>query len=220
MPKLDLPVMSAPVVDQAGILSAELTQKLNGLLRRVHDRDIAQLQILTLKSLNGIPIEQAGIQIVDQWKLGSKPKDNGVLFLIVPTEHKMRIEVGRGLEGDLPDAIAKRIVADVVAPSFKQGLFDEGVAAGVIEILKRADPESIGAQKTPEEQPEERKKGLPIGVIILFLFVIFIRLVFGRGFYGGGFGGGFGGGGFGGGGSGGWSGGGGSFNGGGASGDW
>jgi uncharacterized protein len=224
--RLELPPLSGPVVDQAGVLNPSTVQKLDSLLRRVNERGVMQLQVLTLNSLQDIPIEQASIQIVDQWKLGTKEKDNGVLFLIVPDAHKMRIEVGQGLEGDIPDVIAKRIISDVVAPYFRENLFNEGVTAGVVEILRYGDPDAIG---TKEPSASRSKKGLPGWVIFLFLFVFLLRFVMGHGVRsrrvygwgpgglgrGGGFGGGWGSGG-----GGGWSGGGGGFSGGGASGDW
>lgn len=222
---MEIPPLSGPVVDQAGILSGATAGRLASLLKGVHQKGTVQLQVLTLNSLAGVPIEQASIEITNRWQLGGKEKDNGILFLIVPSERKMRIEVGQGLEGDLPDVIAKRIIADVVAPYFRQELYDEGVLAGVVEILKYTDPAAVGAERAPPV-PVERP-GFPIWVILLFVVVIFLRLITGgapmrraRGWGPGSYGGGWGGGGWGGSSGGGWSGGGGGFSGGGASGGW
>ncbi|MFN7729793.1 MAG: TPM domain-containing protein [Bdellovibrio sp.] len=220
-------------MDQAGVLNPDTVQKLSSLLRKINERDAVQLQVLTLTSLQGEEIEQASIKIVDQWKLGTAKKDNGVLFLIVPTEKKMRIEVGQGLEGDLPDVIAKRIISDVVAPYFREGLFNEGITAGVIEILRRTDARAIG-EAAPAPLPREKKKSGLFWIIIIGVLLFLKQILFGgggggRGFGGrrgfgaglGGFGAGGGFGGFGGGSSGGgWSGGGGGFSGGGSSGSW
>lgn len=224
-PTFQVPSLTGPLMDQAGVLNAPTQAKLEDVLRRVAERGKLQLQVLTLKTLSNEPIEQATLKVVEAWKLGTKEKDNGVLFLIVPDERKMRIEVGQGMEGDIPDVIAKRIISDVVAPYFREGLYSEGVTAGVIEIIRRGDPEAIGAVDEPVERPRgTSNQRIPGWMILLFIVVMLLKMISGgggRGF-GGRTGGGWGGGGFGGGGSGGggWSGGGGGFSGGGASGDW
>lgn len=227
--KFAVPSLTGPVVDDAQIMNSEAKGKLEGLLRRVFERGKVQVQVLTLKSLDGAAIETASIEIVDQWKLGAEKKDNGILFLIVPAERKMRIEVGQGLEGDLPDVIARRIIGDTVAPYFREGLYDQGVLAGVVEILKYSDPEvlgQVGVKVQDRPQKSSRQQGLPVWVIILIFIVVVLKKLMGHGggasFRGGRgpWGGGFGGGGFGGRGGGGWSGGGGGFSGGGASGNW
>ena len=224
-----VPSLTGPVVDQAGVLNGETVRKLSSLLQRTNQRGTVQLQVLTLSSLQGDVIENASIKVVEAWKLGTAKGDNGVLFLIAPGEKKMRIEVGQGLEGDLPDVIAKRIISDVVAPYFREGLYNEGITAGVIEILRHTDAQAIGEQAPPPPAREKKKSGLFWFILIIFLLLL-KQILFGgggggRGFGGrrgpGGFyGGGFGGGGFGGSSGGGWSGGGGGFSGGGASGSW
>lgn len=90
-----VPALTGPVMDETGTLSPAVLQKLSGLLQSTAQRGNVQLQVLVLSSLQGDVIEQASIKIVDQWKLGDAKKDNGVLFLIVPSERKMRIEVGQ-----------------------------------------------------------------------------------------------------------------------------
>lgn len=225
-----VPSLTGPVVDEAGVLNGQTVSKLSGLLQRINQRGTVQLQVLTLSSLQGDVIENVSIQVVDAWKLGTAKGDNGVLFLIVPSEKKMRIEVGQGLEGDLPDVIAKRIIADVVAPYFREGLYNEGITAGVIEILRHTDAKAIGEEAPPPPAREKKKSGLFWFILIIFLLLL-KQILFGggggggRGFggrrgLGGFYGGGFGGGGFGGSSGGGWSGGGGGFSGGGASGSW
>lgn len=217
----DVPALTGPVVDQPGILSASTRQQLEQVLREVHRNKGPQVQILVLSSLQGLSIEEAAIKVFDQWKLGGEKEDNGVLFLIAPQEKKLRIEVGRGLEGDIPDAVAKRIVSDVVRPYFKQGQFNMGVAQGVQAILYYSKVQvapSAAVVPDPETGSSSRDEGGPswsLLIIIVFWVLLFIfnpslalALLFsGRGGRGGGGGGG-------------WSGGGGSSAGGGASGDW
>jgi uncharacterized protein len=224
---LKIPALTSPVMDLAGVIKPEHAQVLDQILRAANAREKIQLTILTLPTLENEPIEQASIEITDQWKLGKKGKDNGVLFLIVPSERKVRIEVGQGLEGDIPDVIAKRILAEIARPYFQQGQYSDGIVAATIQILKRADPDfdidSYGQRYANVSSPSDGRIPLPpwakaILVILFILFWIFTRFIggFGR-FGGGGFGGGFGGGsGVGGG----WSGGGGGFSGGGSSDSW
>lgn len=220
----EVPRLTGPVIDQAGYLERGDERELTQLLYDFNRRGIAQVQVLVVKSLEGLPIEQASIQITDKWQLGDKQKDNGVLFLIAAQDRKLRIEVGQGLEGAIPDAYARRIIDDNVIPLFRAGQTSAGIVLGTHQILALADKE-FGQQHNLEAPPEEKTEGrLPLGLIILILIIISIlgRFGGGRGRYyrgGGGFGG-FGGGGSFGGGGGGWSGGGGGFSGGGSSGSW
>ncbi|WP_413557919.1 TPM domain-containing protein [Bdellovibrio sp. HCB209] len=223
-----VPALQGPVMDEVGVIPRSMRQDLTQLLLDFNKRGKAQIQILVVNTLEGEPIEQASIKITDQWKLGDAKKDNGVLFLIAIQDRKMRIEVGQGLEGAIPDVYAKRIIADVVTPYFRKQRFAEGIYAGTAQIMALADKEFADEKgMTTEDRGDDKGGGIPLGVIIIILIVISVlgRFGGGRGRYigggRGGFGGGtFGGGGFGGGGGGGWSGGGGGFSGGGSSGSW
>lgn len=188
--------------------------------------------MLTVPTLGGDPIEDFSIRVVEAWKLGRAQHDDGVLILVVPQDRKMRIEVGYGLEGVLPDATAGRITREVMAPRLRRGDYQGGITAAVDAVL-RATGEGEGV--TPGAKPARPGamsyiRGI-IGFILLALLFPFLLLLgwlnrLGGGgrrhtvyFGGGGFGGGYGG--FGGGSSGGgFGGGGGGFGGGGASGDW
>lgn len=240
-PELTVPPLTAPVIDEVGVIDAGTRGELERLLVDFNRKGKAQVQVLVLGSLAGLPIEEASIRIVDQWKLGTAKADNGVLFLVAPNEKKMRIEVGQGLEGDLPDIKAKRITSDVVKPFFKAGRYAEGIRAGVYSVVGTIDPDALGGADWRSEDAgarglffEDKEKGRSIGWWIELIFFMLFPLAFflqslfrprslsrrGR-YYGGWGGGGFGGGGFGGGsGGGGWSGGGGGFSGGGASDSW
>lgn len=227
--EFQVPTLTGPVMDQVGYLSRNDRQELMQLLYDFNKRGVAQVQVLIVPSLQGTPIEMASIQITDKWKLGDAKKDNGVLFLIAAEDRKLRIEVGQGLEGAIPDVIASRIIREQVVPLFRARQTSAGIVLGVHEILRLADKEFAEQHGLHENSPvQEKSKGnIPIGVIILLFIIISVlgRFGGGRGRHFGG-GGGWGGGGLGGGGwssgggGGGWSGGGGGFSGGGASGDW
>ncbi len=194
-------------------------------MRDEQSRGRAQITVLTIPSLEGSVIEEYSIKVVDSWKLGTKEKDNGVLLLLAMKDRKMRIEVGQGLEGDLPDAYARRII-DRMTPLMKRGLYDEAIGTGVYGILERVDPEFLKNNNLEETSQVQESRtssgGFKILKLILYLFIFILFVIF-RGFgrhsrHGWHSGGGFGG--FGGGGGGGWSGGGGGFSGGGSSGSW
>ncbi len=236
-----VPRLSGPVVDEGRLLSpAARRQITSALVEFKRQGGGIEIAVLTVKDLGGLTIEQASIQVADKWKLGSEAKDNGVLLLISKKERKVRIEVGQGLEGNLPDAHAKRIVDETIVPLFRAGNSEQGILLGVFQIAQRTNPDlnlkQIFGGGSRRWQKTTRRRG-GIGGLIPVIFILFMLLggrgrrggggmlltglllggLGGRRFGGGGFGGGgFGGGGFGGGGFGG----GGGFSGGGASGGW
>ncbi|MBS1970841.1 MAG: TPM domain-containing protein [Bdellovibrionales bacterium] len=220
----EVPRLTGPVMDEVGVLRPQDRRDLEDVIRDYNSQGKAQLQVLVIDSLGDLTIEEASIKITDAWKLGTAKKDNGILFLIAPNERKLRIEVGQGLEGALPDVIAKRIIADTVVPLFKARNLSAGIVVGTYQIIKYIDQE-YADQHLSQPEPEPTKSIPGWVIIVILLLLLFIgRFLPASSFRGGGRGGwgggGFGGGGFGGGGGGGWSGGGGGFSGGGASGSW
>ena len=186
-----------------------------------------QVVVHTTPSLEGLEIEEYSIRIAEAWKVGQKGLDNGVILTVAPRERDVRIEVGYGLEGVMPDAIAFRIIRDHILPQFRAGDFEAGILTGAGAIIQVASGEVL---PVPEPEPSRRERrtggGLPVWIwLIFFLFAFGSRGLFFWPFLAGsalggrrsrGIGGGFGSGGFGGG----FSGGGGGFGGGGASGSW
>lgn len=132
----EVPFLTGRVVDQAALLDDSLEESLSARLEQLERETGAQLVVLTVVSLDGLSVEDASMQVVETWKLGRENTDDGVLLLVAPTERKLRIEVGYGLEGALPDARARRIVDQVIVPAFKAGNFAGGIDAGVGEIEK------------------------------------------------------------------------------------
>lgn len=230
-----VPPLTGPVVDQAGMLSSTTKDSLEQYLRKLVERGGAQIQIATVSDLGGLSIEEASIKVTDQWKLGKKKEDRGLLLLIAKNEHKVRIEVGQGLEGNLPDITASRIINDVIVPRLKEDSADRAVIDGVLAIVQYTDPKLLDDLQSPAgaQSQSAAPKGLGNWISVLlwlgFIFLFMLPAFFGRrrGGAGAGFAtglllGGMGGHGWGGssGSGGGWSGGGGGFSGGGASGSW
>ena len=136
---VDVPYLSGRVVDEARILSAGAIEQISGLSAAREQATGDQIVVLTMPSLDGESIEGFATRVFETWKLGQKGKDNGVLLIVAPSERKMRIEVGYGLEGSLTDAAASRIIREAIAPKFKGGDFDGGTIAGVQAIAQTLD---------------------------------------------------------------------------------
>lgn len=222
----EIPKLNQYANDQTNTLSGTELNQLNLELKKFDDKTSNQVIFLMISTLEDYPIEMYTNEVAEQNKIGTNVNDNGILFFVAKNDRKMRIEVGYGLEGALPDALASSIIRNEVAPYFKRDDYYSGVVAGLSAIVSATMGEYT---RTDNRQEEDEGGRFPFGYII---FIILI-LIFGRG-KGGGFGSflllsalggasrggrssGFGGGGgFGGG----FSGGGGSFGGGGASGGW
>jgi uncharacterized protein len=226
---LDVPPLRARVNDLAGVLPSEVEQRLELRLGAYEKKTGHQLAVLIIDSLDGDPLEDFTLRVVEAWKLGNKDRDDGLLLLVAIKDRKIRIEVGYGLEGDLPDALAGRIVRDVMAPAFRRGDVAQGVTAAVEAIMSATGGE--GELRLPEPSASSgrrRSSGSGLGPFLLLGLIALLFLGGGRGRGGGGGAfvagmlmGGMGRGGRGGGGGGGgFSGGGGGFGGGGASGSW
>ena len=131
----DFPPLTGRVVDNAGILNADIRSDLADKSKFLEEKSGIQLVVTTVPSLQGSDIETYANELFRTWKLGQAQKNNGVLLLVAPNEHKVRIEVGYGLEGTLTDAMASVIISSAIVPRFKTGDFSGGVERGVGGIL-------------------------------------------------------------------------------------
>ena len=131
----DVPYLTGRVTDNAQILSENSVTTLSETLKGHELKTTNQIVILTISSLEGESIEDFANKVFNEWKLGQKDKDNGVLIVVVPDERKMRIEVGYGLEGILPDITAGRIIRNIMAPRFREGDFNGGITEGVNRVI-------------------------------------------------------------------------------------
>jgi uncharacterized protein len=230
----EFPAYAGPVTDEANILSTSVERELVSVLENHELQTSNQVVVATVKSLDGRDISEYGVELGRHWQIGQEGRDNGVILLVAPNDRKVRIEVGYGLEGALPDAIAANIIHRVILPRFREGSFKSGIREGVAAIL-----DAIKGEYEPQTTVRKRSRGHFGYFVLLPLFLIFFPSMLFRMFRRGrrGTGGlgtamlvgglmasqmhrGGGAGGFGGGGLGGFTGGGGSFGGGGASGGW
>ncbi|MBP7701572.1 MAG: TPM domain-containing protein [Phenylobacterium sp.] len=230
------PPLTGRVVDDANVLSPQAEAQLTQELANLETQTGRQLVVATLPDLQGYEIEDYGYQLLRTWGIGSKERNDGAILIVAPSERKVRIEVGYGLEPVLTDALSSLIINQRIIPAFKEGRLEEGVVDGtqaIVQQLSLPDDEARAAVAKAQESPQG-EGGVGFGTIVV-IFIIFwllsgvfggrrrgslwwLPLILGSGGGGGGRGGwsggggGFGGGGF--------SGGGGSGGGGGASGSW
>jgi uncharacterized protein len=240
------PALTGRVVDGANILSPSVEAELTTKLENLEKTTGRQLVVATVPDLQGYEIEDYGYQLGRTWGIGQKGTNTGALLIVAPTERKVRLEVGYGLEPILTDALSSVIIQTAVLPRFKAGDLEGGVTAGTDAIIAQLalpdeEAKAKAAQAFKVSEEAERSSGASpiLALIILFVVIVVLSQIFGRrgrrggrgglgsalpwiilnGMLSGGRGGG--GSGFGGGGGGGgFSGGGGSFGGGGSSGSW
>lgn len=157
------------VHDEAKILTPSFIDSIEVELQRFNDSTSNQVGVFLISSLKGEPIEDLAIRVAKKWKLGQADKDNGVLLLIAKDDRQMRIEVGLGLEGALPDAICNRIIRNEIAPSFRKDAYDEGIRNGLTAIMAASKGE-YSASEIDAKSPFEKWTIILIIYGLLFLF--------------------------------------------------
>lgn len=158
LPALEAPPLAGRVSDQARMLSPESLQRLEQKLAAFERETSNQVAVLTVPSLQGDNIDQFAIRVAEAWKIGQKGRDNGVLLVIAREERKVRIEVGMGLQGVLPDITAGRIIRDVMRPHLKAGNFDQGITVGVDSIILATKGEFKGTGQTSRHQQSAKNR--------------------------------------------------------------
>lgn len=147
----EVPYLAGRVNDNAGLLTPETVAALDALLKAHEDSTTNQVAVLTVTSLEGEPLEQYSLRVAQAWKLGRRGTDNGVLLLVAKDEREVRIEVGNGLEGSLPDILCGRIIRNEIVPRFRRNDYDGGIRSGVEGILA-----AIGGEYRAEDIRTER----------------------------------------------------------------
>ncbi len=168
------------VTDLSGTLSEQQQNALTQKLLAFESRKGSQIAVLIVPTTQPEAIEQYALRVSDAWKLGRKGVDDGALLLVAKDDRRLRIETRYGLEGPLPDAIAKRIIAEVIAPLFKHGDFFGGIDAGVDRILKVVDGEPLPAPQKQGYNEDEWLSALPLVILLAFVSGAIFRAMFGR----------------------------------------
>jgi len=163
----EIPELKRPVMDLVAILKPEEVSIIENKILNLQKEKGSQIAVLIIPSTGDLPLEDYSIRVAEKWKLGRKGVDDGVLFLIAYNDRKMRIEVGYGLEGAIPDAKAKQILDDFVRPHFKNKNFYKGIDTGVDLLIKLIKNEPL-----PEPQQDQVTPFI-VGLIFLFVPLIF-----------------------------------------------
>lgn len=157
------------VTDQAGVLSAEQLQALEAKLVAIDDSSSNQIAVVILSSLEGQPKEEYATKLFREWGIGNKKTNNGVLLLVAIQDRQIRIEVGYGLEGAIPDITALSIIDNDIKPAFKAGNYYEGLDKATDDLAKAA----IGEYKEARKK-KKNTKGSPLLFFIILAIIVFI----------------------------------------------
>ena len=163
---LEVPQLRGRVNDNAAMLSSQTRTALESMLEHFETTDSTQIVLLTIPSLEGEVLEDFSMQVVETWKIGQKGTDNGALLLIARDERKLRIEVGYGLEGKMPDLVSGRVISGEIVPRFKAGKFDEGIRAGIVAMVNAVRGEYTASASTGKNNQGSD----PFGLIFLLFF--------------------------------------------------
>lgn len=172
---LEAPALTGRVNDLAKMLSPETSQRLEQKLAAFERETSNQVAVLTVPSLQGDDIDQFSIRVAESWRLGQQGRDNGVLLILAQAERKVRIEVGMGLQGVLPDITAGRIIRETMRPFLKSGNFDQGISVGVDAIIAATKGEFKGDMQASGKKSSKKSPSL----ITIFLVVAVVAAVLG-----------------------------------------
>lgn len=171
---LEVPALKGRVNDYGDMISPSVKGELEQKLKAFEESDSTQIVILTVNSLEGDALEDYTIRVAEKWKIGQAKKDNGVIIFAAKNDRKMRIEVGRGLEGVLTDLLTGRILDNIMRPKFRAGDFDGGFTAGVDSVIQA----SRGEFKNDGASADTSKTGSSSGKFFtIMLFVIYFAII-------------------------------------------
>jgi uncharacterized protein len=175
-----VPPYSARVIDLTGTLSGGAVARIEAKLADLETQKGSQIAVLIVPTTQPEEIEQYGIRVAEAWKAGRKNVDDGAILLVAKDDRRLRIEVGRGLEGALPDAIANRIIDENIAPRFKAGDFDGGIEAGVDKMIAVVNGEALPPPDRKWEHSGDTSHALPLLLVVVLVASGVLRAVFGR----------------------------------------
>jgi uncharacterized protein len=178
---IEVPKLSARVTDLTSTLNPAQVQALESKLAAFEAKKGSQIVVLIVPTTQPEDIAEFGIKVADLWRIGRKGVDDGLILIIAKNDRKLRIEVGYGLEGVIPDAIAKRIIAETITPYFKNGDIASGIDAGVDQIIGLIDGEQLPAPEATQQDYSQQDEG---GFIFLLFGGLFagsmLSSMFGR----------------------------------------
>jgi uncharacterized protein len=175
-----IPPLTARVTDLTGTLSGEAVTRIETKLANLEARKGSQIAVLIVPTTQPEEIEQFGIRVAEAWKLGRKGVDDGAILIVAKNDRRLRIEVGQGLEGALPDAIANRIITETITPHFKSGDFDGGIEAGVDQMISVVNGEPLPEPDRKWEHHSGLGHLLPLLLVVVFVVSGVLRALFGR----------------------------------------
>ena len=175
-----VPPLKARVTDLTETLTPAQQNELEKILQAFEARKGSQIAVLVVPTTQPEAIEQYSIRVAEAWKLGRKGVDDGALLLVAKDDRALRIEVGYGLEGVIPDAVANRVIAEIIVPYLKQGDFYGGIRAGVDRLIRLIDGEPLPPPRQKDISWAGIEGLLPMAFIAVFVVGGVLRAIFGR----------------------------------------
>ncbi|MEX2163231.1 MAG: YgcG family protein [Sulfuricaulis sp.] len=175
-----VPPLKTRVTDLTGTLAPSQRDTLERELQTFESRKGSQIAVLIVPTTQPEAVEQYSIRVAETWKLGRKGVDDGVLLLVAKHDRELRIEVGYGLEGVIPDAVAKRVISEIIIPYFKQGDFYGGIHAGVARLIRLVDGEPLPPPEARDRSWSGIQEMLPIAFLAVMIGGGFLGALLGR----------------------------------------
>ena len=172
--------LKSPVQDEANILSQSFVSNYSNTLKRIYSDGGPQIQVVTVTSLQGYPIEEFTIRLAEKWQIGRKEKNDGVILVIAPNERKVRIEVGADLEGDLTDYDSSVIIQKQIIPNFKTGDFETGIGLAINSILKELELSDYQKEQkyvTVQSHVKQKQAFSLLPFLLMFILYPILKLI-------------------------------------------
>ena len=175
---LDVPKLETPIMDKADVINSSDERDLNQKLTNLSNETGIQVAVLTIPSLEGEALESYSMKVVEDWKLGQKGVDNGVLLLVSIGDRELRIETGYGVEGDLTDTKCGLIIRNVITPHFQDGDYSKGIVQGVTAIVENVAVNFSENSENPivleDEDSDDWEGFLVVGIFVAFFSIVMI----------------------------------------------
>lgn len=175
---LDVPKLETPIMDKADVINSSDEMALNQKLTNLSNETGIQVAVLTIPSLEGEALESYSMKVVEDWKLGQKGVDNGVLLLVSIGDRELRIETGYGVEGDLTDTKCGLIIRNVITPHFQDGDYSKGIVQGVTAIVENVAVNFSENSENPivleDDDSDDWEGFLVVGIFVAFFSIVMI----------------------------------------------